>query len=142
MHAKKVVLDTNCLLASISRLSNAYPVWKGFQEGRYKLCVTNEILEEYEEVIARKASPEVAENVIRMIADSKHVEFIDTYFQWHLITTDPDDNKFVDCAIVANATFIVSNDRHFNSLKECDFPKIDVKRIEEFSKMLPSTSFF
>jgi hypothetical protein len=35
MPNKKIVLDTNCLLASISRRSTAYPVWKGFQEGRY-----------------------------------------------------------------------------------------------------------
>ena len=136
MHAKKVVLDTNCLLASISRLSNAYPVWKGFQEGRYKLCVTNEILEEYEEVIARKASPEVAENVIRMIADSKHVEFIDTYFQWHLITTDPDDNKFVDCAFAAGATYIVSDDSHFDVLRDITFPQLLVLKLKEFLETL------
>jgi len=67
MPNKKIVLDTNCLLASISRRSTAFPVWKGFQEGRYTLCVTNEILAEYEEMIARMASAEVATNVIRMI---------------------------------------------------------------------------
>ena len=64
MPNKKIVLDTNCLLASISRRSDAYPVWKGFQEGRYTLCVTNEILEEYEEMIAKMASAEVATNVV------------------------------------------------------------------------------
>ena len=91
MPNKKIVLDTNCLLASISRRSTAYPVWKGFQEGRYTLCVTNEILAEYEEMIAHMASAEVATNVIRMIMDSRHVEFIDTYYHWNLITADPDD---------------------------------------------------
>ena len=67
MPINKIVLDTNCLLASISRRSTVYPVWKEFQDGRYTLCVTNEILEEYEEMIARMASAEVATNVIRMI---------------------------------------------------------------------------
>ncbi len=86
MPNKKIVLDTrsnlfacqskNCLLASISRRSIAYSVWQGFQQGRYTLCVTNEILAEYEEMIARMASAEVATNVIRIIMDSRHVEFI------------------------------------------------------------------
>ena len=91
MPNKKIVLDTNCLLASISRRSTAYPAWKGFQEGRYTLCVTNEILAEYEEMIARMASADVATNVIRMIMDSRHVDFIDTYYHWNLITANPDD---------------------------------------------------
>ena len=132
MPNKKVVLDTNCLLASISRRSSAYPVWKGFQEGRYTLCVTTEILEEYEEVITRKASAEVAANVIRMIADSKYVEFIDTYFHWHLIATDPDDNKFVDCAFAAGADYLVSEDNHFDVLRNTSFPQLNLVTLDEF----------
>lgn len=53
-------------------------------------------------------------------------------YRFNLITTDPDDNKFVDCAIVAGATYIVSNDRHFEELKKYDFPKVDVRKLSEF----------
>lgn len=67
MLTDRVVLDTNSLLSSLARRGSAYPVWKGFQEGRYTLCVTTEILEEYEEVIARKTTPTVAENVLKEI---------------------------------------------------------------------------
>lgn len=48
---------------------------------------------------------------------------------------DPDDNKFVDCAIAENATFIVSNDSHFSVLREIDFPKLILKSLQEFSVM-------
>ena len=34
-----------------------------------------------------------------------------------------DDNKFVDCAFAANATYIVSDDKHYDVLKEVDFPQ-------------------
>ena len=132
MPNKKIVLDTNCLLASISRRSTAYPVWKGFQEGRYTLCVTNEILAEYEEMIARMASAEVATNVIRMIMDSRHVEFIDTYYHWNLITADPDDNKFVDCAFAAGADYLVSEDSHFRVLRDTPFPQLNLVTLDEF----------
>ncbi len=135
---KKIVLDTNCLLASISRSGNAYPVWKGFQNGQYTLCVTNEILAEYEEMIAQMASVEVATNVIRMMMNSRYVEFIDTYYHWNLITADPDDNKFVDCAFAAGATYIVSDDSHFNVLRDITFPKLLVLRLKEFMKVLQS----
>jgi len=69
MPTDRVVLDTNSLLSSLARRGSAYPVWKGFQEGRYTLCVTTEILEEYEEVIARKTTATVAENVLNTILE-------------------------------------------------------------------------
>jgi len=48
---------------------------------------------------------------------------------------DPDDNKFVDCAISSNAKFIVTNDKHFNVLKNVDFPKIEVVDIDKFKEI-------
>ena len=47
----------------------------------------------------------------------------------NLITADPDDNKFVDCAVTAGATNIVSNDRHFRELERYDFPRVDVRTL-------------
>lgn len=114
---KRIVLDTNCLLSSLSRQSESYDVWRGLHEGRYTLCVSNSILEEYQEKIAEKTTPEIA------------VE---------LIKADPDDNKFVDCAIAANATYIVSDDKHFAPFKDITFPQLLVIRLMEFVKMLQS----
>lgn len=53
-------------------------------------------------------------------------------YAFHLIKADEDDNKFVDCAIIANANYIVSNDRHFDVLREIPFPKVDVIKINQF----------
>lgn len=53
-------------------------------------------------------------------------------YAFHLIKADEDDNKFVDCAIIANAKYIVSNDRHFDVLREIPFPKVDVIKINQF----------
>ena len=133
---KRVVLDTNCLLASISSRSENFQVWCALHEGRYKLCVSNDILAEYEEIIAQKANHIVAENVINALVDSDYVEFFDPKFHLGLITSDPDDNKFVDCAFAANATFIVSNDRHFDILSQTDFPKFNVIKLQQFLKLL------
>ncbi|MEE3485928.1 MAG: putative toxin-antitoxin system toxin component, PIN family [Bacteroidales bacterium] len=132
----RIVLDTNCLLASLSRRGAYFNVWKGLQEGKYTLCVSNEILEEYEEIIAQKTNSVIASNVVQTLLNAPSVELIDAFFRFDLIKNDPDDNKFVDCAIAGNATFVVSNDSHFDVLKEIDFPKLILKSLQEFSAML------
>lgn len=136
MPNRKIVLDTNCLLASLSRQGRAYPVWKAFQDGRYTLCVTNDILEEYEEIIAQKTTTSIARSVIDLIIKSPNVEQVNTYFHWNLIVADSDDNKFVDCAFACGATYIVSNDAHFDILKEISFPQLLVKSLNEFLELL------
>lgn len=133
---KRVVLDTNCLLASISSRSEFFIVWRGLHEGKYTLCVSNDILAEYEEIIAQKATPTVAKHVVDALVDSDYVEFVDPQFRLGLIRKDPDDNIFVDCAFAANAAFIVSNDHHFDILESIEFPKIMVLRLQQFAAML------
>lgn len=132
----RIVLDTNCLLASLSRHSEYYPVWKGLQTGQYVLCLSNDILNEYEEIIGRKTSTEVAKNVVGLLLKSKNVEFVDAFFKWRLIEADHDDDKFVDCAFAANATYIVSDDKHFDVLKSIAFPRIAVLKLVQFLQTL------
>ena len=137
MHEQqRIVLDTNCLIASLSRHSEYYPVWKGLQTGKYVLCLSNDILTEYEEIIAMKTSAEVAKNVVGLLLKSKNVEFVSPYFNWRLIEADHDDDKFVDCAFAANATYIVSNDKHLEVLKKVPFPKIPVLKLIQFLQLL------
>lgn len=81
-------------------------------------------------------SVQVAMNVVHLLLESEFVELITPYFGLHLIDEDHDDDKFVDCAFAANATFIVSNDKHFDVLKDISFPKILVLRLQEFLSLL------
>lgn len=140
MSLRRIVLDTNCLISSLSKKGQYYPVWKGLQTGQYILCVSTEILEEYAEVIAQKMSAQVASSVIHLLLESSNVELINPYFSLHLIDADQDDNKFVDCAFAANATFIVSNDKHFDVLKVISFPQLIVLKLKEFLGLLQSDS--
>lgn len=129
---KRIVLDTNCLIASLSHTSRSYSVWRGLHDGRFILCVSNEILLEYQEMIGRKTTPAIAENVVQYITNSDFVEFVTPYFRFDLIKADRDDNKFVDCAIAANATYIVSDDKHFKPLRSIGYPRLLVLRLMEF----------
>ena len=131
---RNIVLDTNCLLMCFSPKSEYHTVWSAFMEKRYNLCISNEIINEYEELIARKISPSFASEFIHSILLRTNTVFIIPHFHYNLIFADPDDNKFVDCAIIANADYIVSQDNHFNVLKTIGFPKVKVIRIEDFVK--------
>lgn len=131
-----IVLDTNCLLASLSKHSIHRPVWDAFLAGQYILCISTEIIEEYAEIIAQKTTPQIADNVIKLILNRPNVRQFSPYFQFRLIEADPDDNKFVDCAIIAGARYIVTNDAHFRILVTIPFPTVDVITLEKFREEL------
>lgn len=131
-----IVLDTNCLLMSLSRRSRYYPIWRGFVDGRYTLCISNEILAEYEEILTQKVGSEIASNIIQAILDLPNTRMVQVYYHLRLITADPDDDKFVDCAFKANAKYIVTEDRHYDVLKQTSFPRIEVIDIDEFLGLL------
>lgn len=128
----RVVLDTNVLLVSITPKSIFYPIFDSFLKEDYELCVTNEILLEYEEILKKKVGLELASVVIEIIENAPNTIFITRYFEWNLINTDLDDNKFVDCAIASNAKLLVTEDKHFNVLRRIDFPKVQLINIEKF----------
>lgn len=133
---RSIVLDTNCLLACIAHSSKFHSVWTAFLNEKFSLCVSNEIMTEYEEILARKTSLNFAEMIIHILLNSENIVFVNPHYRFGLITADPDDNKFVDCAIVANADYIVSQDAHFSILKEISFPKVNVISIEKFAAYL------
>lgn len=105
-------------------------------EGKYLLCVSNDILWEYQEIIAQKTTPQIAENVVNYLLNSPFVEMVTPHYHFELITADRDDNKFVDCAIAANATFIVSDDKHYLPLRQIEYPRLYVIRMMEFVSIL------
>ena len=120
----------------ISLHSPSRPAWQAFREGKYLLCVSNDILNEYCEIIEKVANAAVAHNIINAIIRSPYTLKFDPHFRFRLIEQDPDDNKFVDCAIIAGADYIVSEDAHFRILAVSPFPEILVIRLEEFIRDL------
>lgn len=133
---KRIVLDTNCLVSSLPRNGKYHRVWQDFFNNKYVLCYTNEILTEYEEILTQKMGRIITQNIIKAIVARPNTLKLDPRFQFRLIAQDMDDNKFVDCAIVANAQYIVTEDRHFKVLETIDFPKVDVIGLDAFLEWL------
>ncbi len=105
-------------------------------DGTNELCVSTAILDEYEEILERLAGIEIAKLTINLILNNPYTLLFTPYFHFNLIKSDPDDNMFVDCAIIANAKFIVTEDKHFNILKQYPFPKVNIIGLDSFLESL------
>ena len=133
---RRIVLDTNCLLQALPSRSPYHKIWTEVMAGRISLCVNSDILNEYEEILGQKTTPEIAHNVVEAIARLHSTVFQDVYIHFGLIEADADDNKFVDCAVAADAEYIVTNDAHFNVLKTIDWPRLTIIALKEFVKQI------
>lgn len=134
----RIVLDTNVLLVSIPQRSPYRIIFDALLENRYTLLLTNAILTEYEEIIALKTIPSIAQNIANMLLSLNNVEKVEVFFRWNLIEADADDNKFSDCAIAGNADFLVTQDSHFNILQDNEFPKLALLKPHELVELLKS----
>lgn len=132
----RVVIDTNCFLAIIPKISLYRPVFDAYRRKQFELAVSTEILNEYAEVFGRRMTPFIADNLLELIDKQDNTFKAEIYYRWALIIADYDDNKFVDCAISANADYIVTQDRHFKELATHAFPSLNCIHLPDFLKLL------
>ena len=132
----KVILDTNVLLVTISPFSQYHWILEELIAGSYTIYISNEILLEYEEIISKRYDKQLVDDLFELFLVLPNVFRISPYFHWNLISNDPDDNKFVDCAVSGNVYCIVTHDKDFNILKKTKFPKIKICDINDFKKGL------
>ena len=115
-----VCIDTNVLLQA-AKAGHAYEIiMQGWLSRRYQRAVSTSILAEYRELITHRSGVRRWRELERVLdlADRLGGLLIHStpHYQFHIITADPDDNKFTDCAITANADYVITNDTHFNAL--------------------------
>lgn len=117
-----VVLDTNALVQMFGQASPHAPLKRALLEGRLTLAVSTPMLLEYEEVICREAGRARWEDVARMftLISLLHgtIREVTPAYRFRIITADADDDAFADCAINANADYLITEDQHFNVLRD------------------------
>lgn len=132
----RLVLDTNSLVQCISKRSPYHDLWLSFLDGRNELCVTTEILDEYAEILERVASHKFSELALDVITNNPYTVFSHPFYHFRVIVADPDDDKFVDCAVASNAKFIVTEDSHYNVLKNAVFPNVEIIKLDDIIQMI------
>jgi putative PIN family toxin of toxin-antitoxin system len=132
----KVVLDSNVLLVALGRKSSYRAIWETFADGKYQMIISDEIVYEYQEILNQHSAPGVADAMIEVFIESPDIIFQQIYYKWDAVKNDPDDNKFFDIAVAANADYLVTNDAHFNIAKKLSFPSVKIISVEQFLKII------
>jgi putative PIN family toxin of toxin-antitoxin system len=106
--------------ATLRQKRSVFPIREALVLGHLELAVSTAILLEYEEIVTQLLGPAHWGLVERLFGQlfrlHANVLFVEPQFRFEVVTADPDDNKFVDCAIAAQADFIVTEDAHFKVL--------------------------
>ena len=115
------MLDTNVVLQARAAGHAFHILLQELLAGRFALAVGTAILLEYEEVLTARVGEarwrQFAAVLEACAACHTNVRRVEPAFRFHLITADPDDDKFADCAIAGEADWIVTGDAHFEALK-------------------------
>ena len=84
LETPRVVLDTNVILNALSKKLPYQHVLRSLLNGEYMLCLTNDILLEYEEKVGEFYNPLTASTFLEALSASTHVHKFDVFFQFNL----------------------------------------------------------
>jgi uncharacterized protein len=134
----RVVIDTNGFLSAIPQRGRNKWLYHAFMDERFTWVVSNEIISEYSEIISEKFSENTANFVLSSLLSAINHERFEPSYKWQLVEKDPDDNKFVDCAIGVNADYLVSDDKHIRNLLKISnlFPPVPIVTFRQFKSIL------
>ena len=121
----RVCVDTNVMLRVFARNSPLTPLFLALAGGRLHLAVSTSILLEYREIIVSKGGAPFWARFERWLdlADAIHGNIlrVSPSFHFHIVTDDADDNIFTDCAIAAEADWLITDDAHFAPLANAGY---------------------
>ncbi len=131
--------DTNVLLPMLGLRHPLGAILDAWVDGRFHWAVTNEILTEYEEIVSPRIGRDRWNDFILLLElgedQNQNLLRIHPSFRFNVVKTDPDDNKFVDCAVTADADWLVTYDRHFDVLKNAGYRPQPIAP-EDFVKLM------
>jgi putative PIN family toxin of toxin-antitoxin system len=140
-----VVFDTNVVISRyLSSKGPSAQVFDFWQKKIFDLLVSAPILEEYERALKcphvrarhQMSDTEIAE-IIEEIADL--AKMVRPTKRLTVITADPDDDKFLECAVEGKATYIISGNKHLYDLK--DYKGVQIFTPAQFCMVLEQEKY-
>ena len=127
----RVVVDTNIFISSFfgGNPRKIIDLWKS---GQIILCLSRPIIDEYADVLRRMGlqNERELEELLSLFAHGFNVLFTAKTPNLNVVEKDPDDDKFIECAVALNSKFIVSGDKGLREIK--DYMGIKIKSPKQF----------
>ena len=127
----RVIIDTNVILSAIFFGGIPGRILEAYRDGKLTLVLSPEILEEYRATAARLAEKFDVEYVALLDWIAIHSEMEQSLPLSVPVCADPDDDKFIACALASNAKIICSGDRHLLDVN--GYQEIEVLRPRAFA---------
>lgn len=128
----KVVIDTNVFISGIFWEGNySSQIIEAWKNKKFTLITSITIIEELINTL-RNFKKNMPEEMIKEWEDTiiRNSEIIQISSKIHIVTEDPDDDKFIETAIKGNADFIITQDKHLLKIK--DYQEIIILTPKEF----------
>lgn len=109
----RVILDTNVLVSGLFFTGIPFKILRGMKLGKYRIVVSEEIIYEYKKTIDKLVGqfPHINANPqLELIVLSSDI--CQPHRLSESVCVDPDDDKFIACAVAGKANIIVSGDKH------------------------------
>lgn len=132
----RVVVDTNVFISSFfgGNPRKIIDLWKS---GQIILCLSPPIIDEYVNVLRRMGlqNERELEELLNLFAHGFHVLFTAKTPVLNIVEKDPDDNKFIECALALNSKYIISGDKALQEIK--DYMGIKIQSPKQFLDEYP-----
>ena len=126
----RIVLDTNVVASAVFFGGGPYQLLHFIMEGRVDVVASKEIVDEYEDIVHRlqQKYPAISTK-IPLQEFIARFEIIRVSSDIH-ISRDPDDDKFISCAVDGKCIYIVSGDNDLLSIG--NYRDIEILTVVDF----------
>ena len=132
----KIVIDTNVVISGVFFGGKSRMILEAASEGKLCACASAEIICEYYEIIDEMISRgqgHFNRNVLLPLISSMEIVIPVSTVN---LSRDPDDNKFIECALDSGALYIVSGDKDLLDIQE--YNGIEIITASDFCKIYSS----
>ena len=126
----RIVIDTNVVASGI--VFGGKPEWllELAIKNDVEMCVSPQILAEYDEIIARLSAKYPNRTIAISLKDLTDNALLISPSQTITVCRDPDDNKFIECAMEGKCLYIVSGDNDLLDLRS--YADVEIVTVAEF----------
>ena len=131
----RVVIDTNVYISAIFWGGKPRMIIDLARDNKIQVIISEDIEQEILDKLTTKFGLDSTDAGNVMTDFSTFTKPIKISNRIHVVKDDPDDDKFIECALECGAKFIISGDKHLLRLK--NYEGIDIINVSTFLKSYP-----